>query len=81
MDELAENLRTVSQPLANTRREFVDNISNRVNELSDSLRTLSDPLTTGGKDLALNISHRINELSEMLNGVTADPNRRSTTNK
>ena len=77
MDELAETLRSVSQPLANTRRDMVENIGTRINELTESLKTLSDPLTAGSKDLATNISSRITELTEMLNGVVLETPRRN----
>ena len=76
MDELVETLRTVSQPLANARRDMAENINTRINELTDSLRTLSDPLSTGSKEMAANVSNRINELSEILNGVVLDSRRK-----
>ena len=70
-------MRSVSQPIANSRREFADGISTRINELTESLRNLSDPVSTGRKDLALNVSKRISELTEMLNKVVVESRQRA----
>ena len=71
-----ENLRSVSQPLANARKEVADNVGIRINELSDSLKSLSDPLKPGRTELAANISGRITELNDMLNVVAVKPKDR-----
>ena len=49
--ELADKLRSVSQPLANARREVVDNIGTKITELTDSLVALSTPVNAGSKEL------------------------------
>ena len=67
-----ETLRSVSQPLANARREVVDNIGTRIAELSESLKTLADPLTPGRLELTVSISGRITELTDMLDNVVKD---------
>ena len=76
--ELVETLRSVSQPLANARREVAESVSVRVSELTESLQTLSDPLKPASPELAANISGRITELNDLLNGVAADPKRKKT---
>jgi radical SAM superfamily enzyme YgiQ (UPF0313 family) len=62
--ELIDQIRAVSQPLANARKDAADAIGSRVNELSDSLTLLSGP--AGNRELALNISGRITELTELI---------------
>ena len=79
--ELVETLRSVSQPLANARRDVAESVSVRVSELTESLKILSDPLKPGGPELAANISGRITELNDMLNGVAMDPKRKRTLTK
>jgi hypothetical protein len=67
MVELIDQIRAVSQPLANARKEAADVIGNRVNELSESLEQLTGP--TGNQELALNISGRITELTELIDST------------
>ncbi|MEC8857364.1 MAG: hypothetical protein VX664_08240, partial [Chloroflexota bacterium] len=62
--ELADQIRAVSQPLANARKDAADAIGNRVNELSDSLVLLTG--SAGNQELALNISGRITELTALI---------------
>ena len=62
--ELVDQIRAVSQPLANTRKEAVEAIGSRMNELSDSLKQLTGP--GGNRELALNISGRITELTDLI---------------
>ena len=64
VSELADQIRSVSQPLANTRKEAADAIGSKVNELSDSLIQLTGPSST--RELAINISGRINELTDLI---------------
>ncbi len=61
---LVDQIRAVSQPLANARKDATDAIRSRVNELSESLTLLTG--STGNQELALNISGRITELSELI---------------
>ena len=61
---LVDQIRAVSQPLANTRKDAADAIGSRVNELSESLTLLTG--STGNRELALNISGRITELTELI---------------
>ncbi len=61
---LVDQIRSVSQPLANARKEAADVIGSRVNELSDSLTLLTG--SSGNRELALNISGRITELTELI---------------
>ena len=61
---LVDQIRAVSQPLANARKDAADAIGSRVNELSESLTLL--PGSTGNRELALNISGRITELTELI---------------
>jgi radical SAM superfamily enzyme YgiQ (UPF0313 family) len=61
---LVDQIREVSQPLANARKDAADAIRSRVNELSDSLTLLTGP--AGNRELALNISGRITELTELI---------------
>ncbi|MCI0899084.1 MAG: hypothetical protein J4O11_12390, partial [Chloroflexi bacterium] len=67
VNELVEQIRSVSQPLANARKEAADAIGSRVNELSDSLDLLTGP--SGNRELALNISGRITELTELIDST------------
>ena len=67
MVELIDQIRAVSQPLANARKEAADVIGNRVNELSESLEQLTGP--TGNQELALNISGRITELTKLIDST------------
>ena len=62
--ELVDQIRAVSQPLANTRKEAVEAIGSRMTELSDSLKQLTGP--GGNRELALNISGRITELTDLI---------------
>ena len=62
--ELIDQIREVSQPLANARKDAADAIGSRVNELSDSLTLLTGP--AGNRELALNISGRITELTRLI---------------
>ena len=61
---LIDQIRAVSQPLANARKDAADAIGSRVNELSESLTLLTG--STGNRELALNISGRITELTELI---------------
>ena len=61
---LVNQIRAVSQPLANARKDAADAIGSRVNELSESLTLLTG--STGNRELALNISGRITELTELI---------------
>jgi len=61
---LVDQIRAVSQPLANARKDATDAIGSRVNELSESLTLLTG--STGNRELALNISGRITELTELI---------------
>ncbi|MBU16624.1 MAG: hypothetical protein CL725_02850 [Chloroflexi bacterium] len=61
---LVDQIRAVSQPLANARKDAADAIGSRVNELSESLTLLTG--STGNRELALNISGRITELTELI---------------
>ena len=61
---LVDQIRAVSQPLANARKDAADAIGSRVNELSESLTLLTS--STGNRELALNISGRITELTELI---------------
>jgi hypothetical protein len=71
-----EKLKAVSQPLANARREVVENVGKQVSELTESLTVLSDPLTPGRQELSLSISGRISELTDFLDGVVNDAPKR-----
>ena len=62
--ELVDQIRAVSQPLANARKDAADAIGSRVNELSDSLTLLTGP--SGNRELALNIAGRITELTVLI---------------
>ena len=64
MADLIAQIRSVSQPLANARKEAADVIGTRVNELSESQQQLTGPGAT--PELALNISGRISELTELI---------------
>jgi len=64
VSELADQIRAVSQPLANARKEAADAIGSQVNDLSESMKLLTGP--TGNRELALNISGRITELTELI---------------
>jgi len=64
---LIDQIRAVSQPLANARKDAADAIGRRVNELSESLTLLTG--STGNRELALNISGRITELTELIDGT------------
>ena len=76
VNDLVEQIRAVSQPLANARKEAADTIGNRINELSDSLRQLTGP--SGNRELALNISGRITELTDLIDEtVTVSAKSRS----
>jgi radical SAM superfamily enzyme YgiQ (UPF0313 family) len=77
VNELAETLREVSQPLSNTRREIADNVNLRISELTESLRGLSDPLAPGKNEMATNVSKKINELTETLNRVMVESRQRT----
>jgi uncharacterized membrane protein YccC len=61
---LVDQIRSVSQPLANARKDAADAIGSRVNELSESLTLLTG--ASGNRELALNISGRITELTELI---------------
>ena len=61
---LVDQIRAVSQPLANARKDAAEAIGSRVNELSESLTLLTG--STGNRELALNISGRITELTELI---------------
>ena len=61
---LVDQIRAVSQPLANARKDAADAIGSRVNELSESLTLLTG--STGNRELALNISGRITELTVLI---------------
>ncbi|PKB74135.1 MAG: hypothetical protein BZY72_03375 [SAR202 cluster bacterium Io17-Chloro-G8] len=61
---LVDQIRAVSQPLANARKDAADAIGSQVNELSESLTLLTG--STGNRELALNISGRITELTELI---------------
>ena len=61
---LVDQIRAVSQPLANARKDAADAIGSKVNELSESLTLLTG--STGNRELALNISGRITELTELI---------------
>ena len=61
---LVDQIRAVSQPLANARKDATDAIGSRVNELSESLTLLTG--STSNRELALNISGRITELTELI---------------
>jgi radical SAM superfamily enzyme YgiQ (UPF0313 family) len=61
---LVDQIRAVSQPLANARKDAADAIRSRVNELSESLTLLTG--SSGNRELALNISGRITELTELI---------------
>ena len=61
---LVDQIRAVSQPLANARKDAADAIGSRVNELSESLTLLTG--STSNRELALNISGRITELTELI---------------
>jgi len=70
VSELADQIRAVSQPLANARKEAADAIGSQVNDLSESMKLLTGP--TGNRELALNISGRITDLTELIDStVTA----------
>ncbi|MCI0780309.1 MAG: hypothetical protein J4N93_03360, partial [Chloroflexi bacterium] len=75
---LVEKLKSVSQPLANARREVADTIGNHVSELSVSLKTLAGPISPTSDELAADISGRITELSEMLNRVVTESHIRGS---
>ena len=64
---LVDQIRAVSQPLANARKDAADAIGSQVNELSESLTLLTG--STGNRELALNISGRITELTELIDGT------------
>ena len=64
---LVNQIRAVSQPLANARKDAADAIGSRVNELSESLTLLTG--STGNRELALNISGRITELTELIDAT------------
>ena len=71
---LVDQIRAVSQPLANARKDATDAIRSRVNELSESLTLLTG--STGHQDLALNISGRITALTELIDDtVLLSPRR------
>ena len=74
--ELVDQIRAVSQPLANTRKEAAEAIGNRINELSDSLGQLTGP--TGNRELALNISGRITELNDLIDETVTVSTRGGT---
>ncbi len=61
---LVDQIRAVSQPLANARKDAADAIGGQVNELSEALTLLTG--STGNRELALNISGRITELTELI---------------
>ena len=75
---MVEKLRSVSQPLANARRDVADTIGNHVSELTVSLKTLAGPLSPTSNELAADISGRITELSEMLNRVVTESHLRGS---
>ena len=77
--ELVEQIRGVSQPLANARKEAADAIGSRVNELSESLRLLTEP--PGNRELALNISGRITELTDLIDETVTVSKRRGSAKK
>jgi phage-related protein len=64
VNALVDQIRSVSQPLANARKDATDAIGNRVDELSDSLTLLTG--SSSNRELALNISGRITELTELI---------------
>ena len=70
---LVDQIRAVSQPLANARKDAADAIGSRVNELSESLTLLTG--STGNRELALNISGRITELTELIDETVAASTR------
>ena len=72
-----ETLRSVSQPLANARKEVAETVGSRISELTESLRSLSDPGTAGGSERAANIAGRITELTELINSTVVEPQRRN----
>ena len=59
-----DQIRAVSQPLANARKETAEAIGNGINELSDSLKQLTGP--AGNRELALSISGRITKLTDLI---------------
>ena len=67
-----ETLRSVSQPLANVRRDAADGIGAKINELSESLKTLSDPSVNSGKEMASNVSRRIADLTDSIDAALSD---------
>ena len=67
VSELADQIRAVSQPLANARKEAADAIGSQVNDLSESMKLLTGP--TGNRELALDISGRITELAELIDST------------
>ena len=67
VSELADQIRAVSQPLANARKEAADAIGSQVNDLSESMKLLTGP--TGNRELALDISGRITELTELIDST------------
>ena len=74
--ELAEQIRSVSQPLANTRKEAADAIGSKVNELSDSLTQLTGP--SSNRELAIAISGRITELTDLIDETVTVSSRGGT---
>jgi hypothetical protein len=67
MAELIDQIRAVSQPLANARKAAADVIGTRVNELSESLQQLTGP--GDNQELAMNISGRITELTKLIDNT------------
>ena len=70
---LAEQIRSVSQPLANARQEAAAAIDSKVNELSDSLTQLTGP--SSNRELAMNISGRITELTDLIDETVSVSSR------
>ena len=66
----------MSQPLANARRDLIENINVKVNELTDSLRSMSDPVSVGSKELADSVSVKITEIYDMVNRVVVESSSR-----
>ena len=66
VSELVETLRSVSQPLANTRKDVAEAVGVRVNELTESLKTLSAPCRFGVKTQGTHHTHTGDENSPVI---------------
>ena len=77
VNELVETLRSVSQPLANARKDLADGISNRLTELTESLKTLTDSRANASRELAASISVRITEITELIDKAVPGGRKRT----